>query len=188
MLESTQSLLFKVRGGDEAARKRLYERYMPGFRRWAHGRLPASAHDMKETDDLINESFHRVFRRLDGFEYRFSGGFLAYLRTTYRNLVKVEIKKAQRRPRFLPLDENLQSHEPSQLHKMIADELQAAYEAALARLTVAQREAFLMRIELGFRHTEVAEALGSPSWEAARMLVQRALVRMALAMRKAQHG
>jgi hypothetical protein len=55
-LESTQSLLFKVRGGDEAARRRLYEAYMPGFRRWAHGRLPSPG-GMVETDDLVNETF-----------------------------------------------------------------------------------------------------------------------------------
>jgi len=186
-LETTQSLLIKVRGGDEAARRRLYERYMVSFRRWAHGRLPSCARGMKDTDDLISETFVRVFHRLDGFQYRRSGGFLAYLRTTYRNLVKDEFEKSRRAPQFVPLDGDLQSREPSQLQRILADELLAAYESALARLTMPQREAFLMRIELGFSHAQVAEALGSPSWQAAHMLVQRALVRMALAMRKALH-
>jgi RNA polymerase sigma-70 factor (ECF subfamily) len=183
-LETTQSLLFKVRSGDEAARERLYKRYMPGFRRWAHGRLPSNADGMKDTDDLINETFTRAFRRIDDFEHRRSGGFLAYLRKTYRNLVKDEIKRAQRAPGLVPLGEDLQSREPSQIEKMMADELHASYEKALTRLTEAQREAFLMRIELGFSHAQVAEALGCRTWEAARMLVARALVRMALAMRK----
>ena len=187
-LETTLSLLVKVRGGDEAARDRLYKRYMPGFRRWAHGRLPSIARGMKDTDDLIDETFAAAFRRVDGFEHRRRGGFLAYLRTTYKHLVIDELRKAQRAPRLVPLDEDLQSRELSPLEKMLTDELLAAYEAALTRLTVAQREAFLMRIELGFSHAQVAEALGCQTREAARMLVVRALVRMGLAMRMAQQG
>ena len=36
-----------------------------------------------------------------------------------------------------------------------------------------------LRIELGFTHQEVADAIGAPSANAARMLVSRALVRLA---------
>jgi DNA-directed RNA polymerase specialized sigma24 family protein len=39
-----------------------------------------------------------------------------------------------------------------------------------------------MRVEMGFTYAEIAEALGGPSANAARMLVTRALVRMAEAM------
>jgi RNA polymerase sigma-70 factor (ECF subfamily) len=39
-----------------------------------------------------------------------------------------------------------------------------------------------MRIELGFSHAEIAEALGKPSAAAAHMAVSRALVRLAQEM------
>jgi RNA polymerase sigma-70 factor (ECF subfamily) len=57
-----------------------------------------------------------------------------------------------------------------------------AYEAALATLPALQQEAVVMRIEMGFTHREVAEALELPSANAARMMVARALVRIAEAM------
>lgn len=53
------------------------------------------------------------------------------------------------------------------------------YEAALARLEPEEREAIVGRIELGCPYAELAEALGKPSADAARMTVSRALLRLA---------
>jgi RNA polymerase sigma-70 factor (ECF subfamily) len=52
------------------------------------------------------------------------------------------------------------------------------YEEALGALDERQREAVILRIEFGYSHEEVAEALGAPSANAARMIVTRALVRL----------
>ena len=41
------------------------------------------------------------------------------------------------------------------------------------------REAVILRVEFGYSHEEIAEAIGSPSANAARMTVARALVRLA---------
>ena len=41
--ESTQDLVQRARSGDEAALNSLFTRYESRLRRWAHGRLPASA-------------------------------------------------------------------------------------------------------------------------------------------------
>ena len=57
------------------------------------------------------------------------------------------------------------------------------YEAALQELTEDQREAVILRIEFGMSFPEVAEAMGKPSPNAARMLVVRALVHLAERMR-----
>ena len=37
----------------------------------------------------------------------------------------------------------------------------------------------MARLELGLTYEEMAEALGKPSWNAARMAVARALIRLA---------
>ena len=55
----------------------------------------------------------------------------------------------------------------------------AAYEAALARLPSELQEAVIMRVEFGYTWPEVATALGRPTPNAARMLVTRALARLA---------
>lgn len=49
----------------------------------------------------------------------------------------------------------------------------------MERLDPNDREAIIMRIELGLSHAEVAQALGKPSAAAAHMAVSRALVRLA---------
>ncbi len=45
-------------------------------------------------------------------------------------------------------------------------------------LTEEQQQAVVLRVELGFSYQQVAEAMGSPSIDAARMLVARALARL----------
>ena len=48
----------------------------------------------------------------------------------------------------------------------------------MAALRPIDREAIIARVELGFTYEEVAAALGKPSANAARMAVERALVRL----------
>jgi RNA polymerase sigma-70 factor (ECF subfamily) len=58
----------------------------------------------------------------------------------------------------------------------------ARYERALARLRPEEQEALIARVELGYTYTEMAEALGKPSAEAARKAAERALIRLAQEM------
>jgi RNA polymerase sigma-70 factor (ECF subfamily) len=53
------------------------------------------------------------------------------------------------------------------------------YDAALSRLNEADRDLIVARVELGLTYEEVADALGKPSWNAARMATARALLRLA---------
>ena len=43
-------------------------------------------------------------------------------------------------------------------------------------------------VNIGYGRQEVADAIGSPSWNAARMLVARALIRVAEVMDEQRHG
>ena len=58
----------------------------------------------------------------------------------------------------------------------------AARTSTLSRLTEEEREAVVTRVEFGLTYAEVAEALGKPSPDAARMAVVRALVKLAREM------
>jgi DNA-directed RNA polymerase specialized sigma24 family protein len=53
------------------------------------------------------------------------------------------------------------------------------YEAARGKLNPEDRRAIVARCEWGMSHEEVAEALGKPSANAARVAIHRALVRLA---------
>jgi len=177
--ESTFELLGRARTGDEAALNTLIGRYLPALRRWAHGRLPGRARGIAETEDLVQESVTRAFSRLGEFEHRGSGALFAYLRQAVLNQLRDEIRRADRRPRAESLDSQAIDPSPSPLDAAIGSEAAARYDAALGRLRPDEREAVVGRLELGCTYEELAQALGKPSADAARMAVTRALVRLA---------
>jgi RNA polymerase sigma-70 factor (ECF subfamily) len=181
-VETTADLLARVRAGDGAARERLVARYLPLLRRWAHGRLPPSARGLADTDDLVQVTLLRALDRVGEFEPRREGAFLSYLRSILLNAVRYEIRRSVRLPGGVPLGEDLPDPEPSPLEQAIGRGLLDAYETALATLPEEQQEAVILRVEFGFTHEEIAAATGSPSANAARMRVSRALVRLAEAL------
>jgi RNA polymerase sigma factor (sigma-70 family) len=110
------------------------------------------------------------------------GAFLAYLRQALVNGVRDEIRRTTRRPAAVALDTELESAERSPVEAAIGSELLERYERALATLTREEQEAVILNVEFGYRHAELAEALGAPSANAARMRAARALARLAEAM------
>jgi RNA polymerase sigma-70 factor (ECF subfamily) len=180
---STLDLLTRVRDGDERALDHLIARYLPELTRWASGRLPHWARHAVDTDDLVQESLVQVFQKLDTFEYRGEGALLAYLRQSVLNRIRNQIRWADRRPRSEELAGNLEGQDASPLAAAIGAESVERYEAALERLSPAEREALIGRLELGLTYPELAHALGKPSADAARMTVARAMVRLGQEMR-----
>jgi RNA polymerase sigma-70 factor, ECF subfamily len=130
----------------------------------------------------VQETLLRALTHLDEFEPHHPGAFLAYLRQILLNQVRDRIRKAQRTPGVEPLAEDVVDLGPSPLELTIGREKLEAFERALARLSPVEQEAVVLRIEMGFTHEQVAQAIGSPSANAARMLVARALVRVAAEM------
>jgi RNA polymerase sigma-70 factor (ECF subfamily) len=57
-----------------------------------------------------------------------------------------------------------------------------SYHQGLERLTEEQREAVLLRLEFDYTYEQIAEAIGKPSADAARMTVVRALAALAKIM------
>ncbi len=180
--EPTAVLLGRIRAGDRAARETLFARYLPVLRGWAHRRLPAGARDLRDTDDLVQDTLLKVLARLDGFEHRGEGAFLAYLRQGILNAVRDDVRAAGSRPRRTEADETLRAPGPTALDEVVGRDQLARFERALARLTPEAREAVVLRIEFGYGHQQIAEALGKPTANAARMTVARALVDLAKAM------
>jgi RNA polymerase sigma-70 factor, ECF subfamily len=184
-IESTTVLLNRARKGDTRARDTLAQRYQVLLTRWAHGRVPASARGLLDTSDLVQTALMRGFHRLDQFEPRREGAFLAYLRQIILNRIRDEARRGKRRPPLEELPESVADPaNPSPLETVIGSESMARYDRALADLTERQREAIILRLELGFRYREVAEALDAPSVNAARLIVARALVRLAAVMQE----
>jgi len=182
--ESTASILLRARDGDGAARETLAGRYFPVLRRWAHGRLPRAARDLVDTDDIVQSAVAKALLRLDSFEPRGEGAFLAYLRQILLNKIRDQARRAKRRPQHEGLDDDLGAVSRSPLEEVIGRESLDRYESALNRLTETQRQAVILRLELGFRYREIAEAIGSPTPSAARFLVARGMAHLSRTMRE----
>jgi len=180
--QSTRSLLEEARSGNEQAVDLLFERYLPFLRRWARGRLPGWARGVADTDDLVQDTLLRTLRNLDHFEYQREKAFLSYLCQGALNRVRDEIRSARRRPVVEDTASQLPAREPSPIEQVVGAETLARYESARDGLKPADREAAFARIELGLDYREIAELLGKPTPDAARMAVTRALVRLARAM------
>lgn len=178
-LDSTAALIARLREGDADARERLFSRYLPVLRRFAHGRLPASARGLSETDDLVQSAMVRALNRVEEFESRREGAFLAYLRHILVNLVREEIRRARRRPAADEGVDRLADSSPSPVEEAVGRDMLERYEAALLELPEMAREAVILRIELGHAYPEIAAALGLNTTSAARMMVTRALIRVA---------
>ena len=179
-------LLERVRAGDTTALNLLIQRYLPRLSRWASGRLPRWARDMSDTDDLVQDTLVRAVGNLDHFEARGEGALQAYLRSAIMNRIRDEIRRRSRAPVAAPLDTALPGRGQSPLEQAIGHELLERYDQALSRLDEESREAVIARLEMGCAYAEIAEALGKPSPDAARMTVSRALVRLAEEMRHAR--
>jgi len=181
--ESSLDLIERAKAGDQQAIETLIARYLPRLQRWATGRLPLWARDVADTQDLVQETIYKAFKQVGRFEVRGDGALQGYLRQALINRIRSEIRRVSRRPEPAALDSQVEDQTPSPLEQAIGREAVARYEQALNRLRPADREAIVGRIELGLTNDELADALGKPSPNAARMAVERALFRLAKEMR-----
>jgi RNA polymerase sigma factor (sigma-70 family) len=184
--DSSARLLTLAQQGDREAVDQLVRRYQPRLQQWATGRLPHWARHLADTQDLVQETLIRAFRRIEHFESRGNGAFHAYLRQALLNRLREEIRRSGRRPPQDPLDEAQADEAPSPLEQAIGRQAIERYEGALDRLRPLEREAIVMRLELGCDFDEIAVALGKPNANAARSAVVRALRRLTEEMRDAR--
>jgi RNA polymerase sigma-70 factor (ECF subfamily) len=183
-LESTFELIARARNGDRAALERLFARHLAPLQRWASGRLPQWARDLAETDDLVQDTLLQTFKRIEDFEPRRVGALQAYLRQAVLNRLRDELRRKGRRPESTDLDGLLDAG-LSPLEETIGREAVEHYERALQRLKPQDREAIILRVEMGYSYEEMADALGKPTPDAARKAGQRALVRLVEEMKRA---
>ena len=181
--ETTIELLARARAGDRNAVEALLQRCLPSLKRWAHGKLPASARAFLDTGDIVQEAALHTIRRLDTFEPGHVGAMQAYLRQSVINRIIDEVRRVARQPVPVELDEDLPSHDSSPLEIAIEGETYERYCAALAQLKARHRDLVVARIEMQWSISQIKERFEFSSIDAARMAVTRALRRLAADMR-----
>jgi RNA polymerase sigma factor (sigma-70 family) len=180
--QSSQYLLRRAQGGDSRALELLAIRYLPRLRLWARGRLPVYARDLVDTEDLVQEAFVRTLGRLDHVAPLRNEAVFAYFRQAILNRIRDEIRRPHRIDPLSKHPVERSDSGPSPIDEVIGRETMERFEAALAGLSVADRDCIMARIELNLPYQDIAELLGKPSSDAARVAVGRALARLAKRM------
>jgi RNA polymerase sigma-70 factor, ECF subfamily len=180
--EPTIELVVKAQGGDRMAVEALLQRCLPQLKRWAHGKLPASARGALDTGDLVQDAAMHAIKRLDVFQPRHVGAMQAYLRMSVINRIRDEIRRVGRNPAPVELPDDHPGDATSPLEAALQAESYERYRQALGRLKPRDREMVVARVEAQWDITEIARQFGMRSVDAARMAVSRALKKLSANM------
>jgi RNA polymerase sigma factor (sigma-70 family) len=177
--DSSVELLQQAQSGDSDALNQLLARYLPRLQHWASRRLPAGLRTMLDTADLVQDAIINTLPHLKRLEIRSDLALQFYLQRAVKNRVIDLYKRSRRRPTREELPIDLPAAGISPHEAAVGAQKIERYERALESLKKDDREAIVLRVELGLDYDEIATQLGKPSADAARMAVTRAIVRLA---------
>jgi RNA polymerase sigma-70 factor (ECF subfamily) len=150
----------KARGGDSEAFRLLVERHSRPIFRVAY-RMTGNEHD---ADDVVQETFLRAYRQIDGFEER--ANFSTWL---HRIAINCSLDLLRARGRHdkhqstTGTDEGeieIRSEAPEPDRIALSAELQQHVAAAMQRLSDNERTAFMLRHFEGMPVEEIGKTLG----------------------------
>jgi len=181
-------LVRRVRDGDEAAARELFERHLPALRAKARARLPAALRGKVGASDVVQEAWLAAFLDLAGFEDRGDGSFAAWLRTILERRVADEVRRhagakkrdARREVRLVTEAARL---EPDRRQATPSVEVRDAEEKVRLRAIVdslSEDYATVIRLvhQEGLTLVEAGARMGRTP-DATRKLYSRAMVRLA---------
>jgi len=152
-------LAIRIRRGEAGAFDVLFDRFAGRLR----GYLVGMVGDAATADDLLQETFLRVYRHIDRYEPR--GTFAPWMFRIAGNLAITELRRRRYR-RTTPLEQgpeppgDSERCDPAAIHAAGARVREV--ESALSRLPEPQRAVVLLRMRDGMSLEEVARTLGVP--------------------------
>jgi RNA polymerase sigma factor (sigma-70 family) len=179
----SEELLTRYQSGDGHALERLWTRFLPRLRRWAHGRLRSPGRNDLTTDDLIQDAFVRSLARLRTLQPQGRHSLFGFFKTVVLNLIRDYARQCARRPTPELLKSGAYVDEqPTPLERVLGQEVIDCYQRALETLTEDEQNIIFAAVELRCSDREIAELFEKPSADAARMARGRAIGRLARAM------
>lgn len=158
MVIADETLADNLKRGDRDALAALVERYHAPLVGYLY-RLTGG--DAALAEDMVQESFLRVIRGIQGYDY--PRPFRPWLYAIATNLARDHYKSAGARFNVALLDEPpYAASTPTPEYAAIADEESAAVRDALMALPDHQRAALVLRYYQGLTLAEIAEVLHVP--------------------------
>ncbi len=148
------ALVLAYRGGDERSASALVGRHAAALARFLGG----AGADRGELEDLVQETFIRAFRGLEG--WRGEAAFRSWLLSIASNLLKDQYRRRRGRVHVSLEDSDLPaSDDPAATFD--ASEAEIRMQQGLGTLPRLQREVFLLRAQQGMDYGAIAETLGT---------------------------
>ena len=147
-------LVASFRTGDERAATELVRRHAGSLGRF----LYAAGAPEHEIEDLVQESFIRAFRALDG--WRGDATFRSWLFRIGSNLRKALYRRDRGRT-MVPIEKTDLRAGGDPSAEAEARDAEARLRRGLSRLPHMQREVFLLRAHQGIAYEEIAQVLGT---------------------------
>jgi RNA polymerase sigma-70 factor (ECF subfamily) len=148
---SDVELIQAWRQGDEAAAAELVRRHARAVTRFLSA---AGAGD--DVEDLVQETFYRAFRKIDGF--RGGASFRTWAMSIGSNALKDLRRRYQRRP-VVALDDHDAADAADPQGELASRETAHRIRETLSRLPRMQRDVFLLRAQQGMEYEDIAVAL-----------------------------
>jgi RNA polymerase sigma-70 factor (ECF subfamily) len=150
---SDAELIEAWRRGDEAAAAELVRRHARAVARY----LSASGAG-DDVEDLVQETFYRAFRKIDGF--RGGASFRTWVMTIGSNALK-DLRRHYRRRPVVALEDREIPDSADPHADLVSRELAQRLQAEVAELPRMQRGVFLLRAQQGLEYEEIATTLGT---------------------------
>lgn len=156
-------LLRRLNEGNDAAFATFYDRFAPGL----FSLIYAILHDQKESEDVLQEAFVQMWKRVGTYDPRRSSLFTWAVMISRHKAID-RLRSRQRQSRLTEAMENEAPDVPAPASSERADNaLERSDErervrAAMAQLGDGQREAIDLAFFAGLTQTQVAEKLGAP--------------------------
>jgi RNA polymerase sigma-70 factor (ECF subfamily) len=163
-------LVRAYRAGDERAATSLVNRHAGPLARF----LSAAGAAGGDVDDLVQETFIRAFRALDG--WRGEAAFRSWLLSIASNLLKDQFRKHRGRT-LIPIEESDLPAQDDPAASLDATEAERRLMDGLATLPRLQREVFLLRAQQGMDYESIARSLDTTAG-AARVHYHHAVKRL----------
>ena len=150
------ALAQRAAAGDMQAFEELFRKH----RRLVYGLCLRMTQDVAEAEDVTQEVFVLLFRKIGGF--RGEANFTTWLHRLTVNQVLMRFRKKKSRREDALEDENLQPHESVRPASPKASQMidRITLESAIAKLPPGYRAAFILHDVEGYEHEEVARILG----------------------------
>jgi len=153
-----QAWVIAAQGGDQAAFGFLVER----FQRDVYGKAYSILKNHLDADDVVQETFLRVYRALPGF--RFESSFRTWLITITTRQALNFLSRTRQNHVSLDPQEDGPEHvalrvEDNQMTALLDAESRRLLHEALPKLPARQKQALLLKLQNDWKYEEIAQAM-----------------------------